>query len=35
MLDYRTATKDELEAEMKRLAAMVCDTAFSTKKEFF
>lgn len=35
MLDYKTATKDELKAEMKRLAAVVSDTSFGTKKEFF
>lgn len=35
MLNYKTATKEELKQEMKRLAAMVTDTPFGTKKEFF
>ncbi|KAA1047259.1 PH domain-containing protein [Pseudocitrobacter sp. 73] len=35
MLDYKTASKDQLKAEMKRLAAVVSDTPFGTKKEFF
>lgn len=35
MLDYKTASKDQLKAEMKRLAATVSDTPFGTKKEFF
>lgn len=35
MLDYKTASKDQLKAEMKRLAAVVSDTSFGTKKEFF
>ncbi len=35
MIDYKTATKDQLKAEMKRLAGVVSDTPFGTKKEFF
>lgn len=35
MLNYKTATKEELKQEMKRLAAVVTDTPFGTKKEFF
>ncbi|EPN4500638.1 PH domain-containing protein [Citrobacter freundii] len=35
MIDYKTASKDQLKAEMKRLAAAVSDTPFGTKKEFF
>lgn len=35
MIDYKTASKDQLKAEMKRLSAAVSDTPFGTKKEFF
>lgn len=35
MIDYKTATKDQLKTEMKRLAGVVSDTPFGTKKEFF
>lgn len=35
MIDYKTASKDQLKAEMKRLAGVVSDTPFGTKKEFF
>ncbi|WP_392587814.1 PH domain-containing protein [Serratia ureilytica] len=35
MIDYKTASKDQLKAEMKRLSAVVSDTPFGTKKEFF
>lgn len=35
MIDYKTASKDQLKAEMKRLAGAVSDTPFGTKKEFF
>lgn len=35
MIDYKTATKDQLKAEMKRLASTVSDVPFGTKKEFF
>ncbi len=35
MLDYKTATKSQLEEEMKHLASKVTDTAYGTKKEFF
>lgn len=35
MLDYKIASKDQLKAEMKRLAAVVSDVSFGTKKEFF
>lgn len=34
MIDYKTASKDQLKAEMKRLSAVVSDTPFGTKKEF-
>ncbi|EOJ8601608.1 PH domain-containing protein [Cronobacter sakazakii] len=35
MFDYKSASKDQLKAEMKRLAAVVSDAPFGTKKEFF
>ena len=35
MIDYKTASKDQLKEEMKRLAATVSDVPFGTKKEFF
>lgn len=35
MIDYKTASKDQLKVEMKRLSAAVSDTPFGTKKEFF
>ena len=35
MIDYKTASKDQLKTEMKRLAGVVSDTPFGTKKEFF
>ncbi|CAI1117209.1 Uncharacterised protein [Serratia quinivorans] len=35
MIDYKTASKDQLKAEMKRLASVVSDVSFGTKKEFF
>ena len=35
MFDYKTASKEQLKAEMKRLASAVSDTPFGTKKEFF
>lgn len=35
MIDYKTATKEQLKSEMKRLAGAVSDTPFGTKKEFF
>ncbi|ROR99711.1 PH domain-containing protein [Raoultella terrigena] len=35
MIDYKTASKDQLKAEMKRLASVVSDAPFGTKKEFF
>lgn len=34
MIDYKTASKDQLKAEMKRLASVVSDTPFGTKKNF-
>ncbi len=34
MIDYKTASKDQLKAEMKRLASVVSDTLWS-QKEFF
>lgn len=33
MIDYKTASKDQLKAEMKRLASVVSDT-LCTKKNF-
>jgi hypothetical protein len=35
MINYKAATKDQLKAEMKRLAAKVSDISVGTKKEFF
>ncbi|EMB4326273.1 PH domain-containing protein [Pluralibacter gergoviae] len=35
MIDYKTASKEQLKAEMKRLSSVVSDTPFGTKKEFF
>ncbi|RRO10893.1 PH domain-containing protein [Pectobacterium aquaticum] len=35
MLNYKTATKDQLKDEFKRLAELVSDNSFGTKKEFF
>ncbi|WP_447215199.1 PH domain-containing protein [Citrobacter pasteurii] len=35
MIDYKTASKDQLKSEMKRLASIVSDAPFGTKKEFF
>lgn len=35
MIDYKTASKDKLKEEMKRLASVVSDAPFGTKKEFF
>ncbi|PVZ78569.1 hypothetical protein C9426_34570 [Serratia sp. S1B] len=35
MLNYKTATKDQLKAEFKRLSALVGDVPFGTQKEFF
>lgn len=35
MLNYKTATKEELKQEMKRLSSVVSDTPLGTKKEFF
>ncbi|MGD7766902.1 hypothetical protein ACQCYL_10170 [Salmonella enterica] len=34
MIDYKTASKDQLKAEMKRLASVVSDTPFGTKRIF-
>lgn len=35
MLDYKTATENQLEAEFLRLSRLVNDTPYATKKEFF
>ncbi|MFP1789583.1 PH domain-containing protein [Lonsdalea quercina] len=35
MIDYKTASKEQLKAEMKRLCSVVSDVPFATKKEFF
>lgn len=35
MIDYKTASKDQLKSEMKRLASIVSDTPFGTKKNSF
>lgn len=34
MIDYKTASKDQLKAEMKRLASVVSDTPLVPKKNF-
>ncbi|WP_336795728.1 PH domain-containing protein [Erwinia aphidicola] len=35
MLDYKKASKEDLNKEMKRLASVVSDAPFGTKKEFY
>ncbi|MEN4701106.1 PH domain-containing protein [Pantoea agglomerans] len=35
MLNYKTASKEDLKKEMKRLASVVSDAPFGTKKEFY
>lgn len=35
MIDYKTASKDQLKHEFTRLAKVVSDSTFGTKKEFF
>ncbi|MFP9431785.1 PH domain-containing protein [Enterobacter sp. LM3] len=35
MIDYKTASKDQLKKEFTRLAKVVSDSTFGTKKEFF
>ncbi|ELO76450.1 phage protein [Salmonella enterica subsp. enterica serovar Enteritidis str. 33944] len=35
MIDYKTASKDQLKAEMKRLASVVSDTPFWYQKRIF
>lgn len=35
MFDYKSASKEQLKAEMKRLCSVVSDVPFATKKEFF
>ncbi|WP_331842829.1 PH domain-containing protein [Pantoea agglomerans] len=35
MLNYKTASKEDLKKEMKRLASAVSDAPFGTKKEFY